>query len=82
MNYGAVLRQFEGDCLTNATARPRNDGDLAVETERSGLSGLGVQSETPLFQGMKSSWALISAFVRISPLAVRTVKSRISSPIS
>ncbi len=39
------------------------------------------QSETPRFQGMKSSCAFCSALVRTSPLATLITRSRMSSPI-
>jgi hypothetical protein len=51
----ALLRESESDGLPDAAAGAGDDGDFAVEPEISRGSVLAVQSETPRFQGMKSS---------------------------
>src|SRR5579859_2926014 len=65
-NDGAVRRKLQSDGLTNATAAARDHRNFAVQPESLGFVG---QSETPRFQGMKSSCAFSSALVRTSPLA-------------
>lgn len=81
VNCRATCRKFKGNCLSDAAARPRDNRDFAVESKRIRIGAPLIQSDTPRFQGMKSSCALISALVRTWPLATRLVKSRISSPI-
>jgi shikimate kinase len=51
----------------DSAARAGNCRHSAVEPEAGRCVAL--QSDTPRFQGMKSSCALISALVRTSPLA-------------
>jgi hypothetical protein len=53
----------------NSTAAAGYDGGFAVQLKASG--GGGAQSDTPRFQGMKSSCRSNSALVRTSPLATR-----------
>jgi hypothetical protein len=54
-NCGAVCGEFEGDGSTDAAAAAGNDGGLAIEPEFAVLARGSGQSETPRFQGMKSS---------------------------
>lgn len=49
----AILRERLRDCPANATGTAGNDGGFAVQPEC--IRPLMFQSETPLFQGMKSS---------------------------
>jgi hypothetical protein len=48
-------RQFQSNGLPNATAAARDHGDFAVQPETPCLGVFVGQSETPRFQGMKSS---------------------------
>ena len=57
----------ESDGSADAAARTRDDGCLAVKME---LGATRAQSDTPRFQGMKSSWFFSSALVWSSPLAI------------
>jgi hypothetical protein len=54
-NRRALSRESESNRLTDAAATARDDGDLTVEPESSRIGVLVGQSETPRFQGMKSS---------------------------
>src|SRR5208282_5970401 len=81
MNRSPVLRECFGDCLANSAAASGDDGGFAVQSECT-CNVRMFQSDTPLFQGMKSSWRSNSALVYTSPLATRTTRSRIASPIS
>jgi hypothetical protein len=53
VDRSTILREGFRDCPANATGTAGNDGGLAVEPEC--IRPLMFQSETPLFQGMKSS---------------------------
>ena len=55
MNEGAVLRESQGNGLPNAATGACDHGDFAVEAESLRLASVAGQSETPRFQGMKSS---------------------------
>ena len=68
-NCGAVCGELECDGSTYAAAAAGNDGGPAIEPEFAGLACRIDQSETPRFQGMKSSLFFCSALVRSSPLA-------------
>src|SRR5436305_12828503 len=70
-NCGAVCGELECDGSTYAAAAAGNDGGLAIEPEFAGLACRIGQSETPRFQGMKSSWRFSSVLVCNSPLATR-----------
>jgi len=70
-NCGAVCGELECDGSTYAAAAAGNDGGPAIEPEFAGLACRIDQSETPRFQGMKSSWRFASALVCNSPLATR-----------
>jgi hypothetical protein len=59
-----------GDCFADAAAASGDDGRFSIQSKRRLLRGSGGQSETPLFQGMKSSCASNSARVKTSPLAI------------
>src|SRR2546427_9726491 len=59
-----------------------NDRDLVVQPKNSCLAIARFQSDTPLFQGMKSFCASNSALVRISPLPTLRAKLRMASPVS
>jgi hypothetical protein len=54
-NRRALGRESESNRLTDATATAGDDGDLTVEPESLRIGVLFGQSETPRFQGMKSS---------------------------
>ena len=58
--------ELQRDRPTDAAAGACNNRSLAVKTE---LAATGAQSDTPRFQGMKSSWFFFSALVWSSPLA-------------
>src|SRR5262249_12611458 len=58
-----------------------NNGDLVIQPEGP-ITAEPTHSDTPLFHGIKSSWASDSALVWTSPLATRTIRSRTASPIS
>jgi hypothetical protein len=64
----ACLRESLCDGFANTAAAAGDDGRFSIET-KGVLRGCGGQSETPLFQGMKSSCASSSARVRTSPPA-------------
>jgi hypothetical protein len=51
----AMRRESEGDGSPDATSSSGHYGNLAIEAETPGTSVRIVQSETPLFQGMKSA---------------------------
>ncbi len=51
----AVRRESEGDGSPDPASSSGHHGNLAVEAETPGTSVRIVQSETPLFQGMKSA---------------------------
>ena len=70
-NCSAVCGELECDGSTYAAAAAGNDGGPAIEPEFAGLACRIGQSETPRFQGMKSSWRFASALVCNSPLATR-----------
>ena len=53
VDRSAILRKGLRDCPANATGTAGNDGGFAVQLEC--IRPLMFQSETPLFQGMKSS---------------------------
>ena len=68
-HHSPFLRKPLSDGASDAAGRAGNDSDFAVKAKPVRML-LGVcQRETPLFQGMKSSCASISALVRASPLA-------------
>ena len=71
-NARPVRRKFQRDRLANAAARPGDHSDLPVQPEIAIDILLVAQRETPRFQGMKSSCALCSAWVWVSPLATFT----------
>jgi hypothetical protein len=50
-----VRRESEGDGSPDPASSSGHHGNLAVEAETPGTSVRIVQSETPLFQGMKSA---------------------------
>src|SRR5438067_2082760 len=80
-DHGPFLRKSSRDGASNPAGRASYDSDFAVKAKPVGMfPGVG-QSETPLFQGMKSSCESISALVRASPLATWTTRSRMVSPI-
>src|SRR6266446_298243 len=79
MHTGTVQSEGHGDGPPDAAGSARDDGALAVKAEIRRVVIVVFQSDTPLFQGMKSSCASNSALVRISPLATRSTKSRIAS---
>src|SRR5216683_3222194 len=64
----ALLRKSLRDGAADAACGAGDNGHFAVEPEAVRMLLVVLQSETPLFQGMKSSWASCSAFVRVSPL--------------
>jgi hypothetical protein len=66
---GAIRGKLERDCPAYTAAATSNDRSLAVKSKLARYRPLGCQSETPRFQGMKSSWFFSSALVRTSPLA-------------
>ena len=68
-NARAMRREPQRDGLANSAAGAGDHGHFAVEPETLRVRCLARQSETPRFQGMKSSCAFISALVRTSPLA-------------
>jgi hypothetical protein len=68
-NHGAARRESQSNGLPNAAAAASDQGDFAIQPESSCLGPFVAQSETPRFQGMKSSCAFCSALVRTSPLA-------------
>ena len=53
VDRSTILREGFRDCSANATGTAGNDGCFAVQPEC--IRPLMFQSETPLFQGMKSS---------------------------
>jgi hypothetical protein len=53
VDRSAILSESFRDCPANATATTGNDGGFAVQPEC--IRPPMFQSETPLFQGMKSS---------------------------
>ena len=61
--------KFKCNSASDAAAAAGDHGDFAVQSKCRRLDGLIGQSDTPRFQGMKSSCALCSAFVRTAPLA-------------
>ena len=69
MDIAAVRRKLERDRPANATAGAGYDRSLAIEPELDGPTCNIYQSETPRFQGIKSSWPFCSALVWTSPLA-------------
>lgn len=71
-NTRPVRRKFHGHRLANPAARPGDHSDLSVQPEISIDMLVVAQRETPRFQGMKSSCALSSALVWVSPLATFT----------
>src|SRR6266852_2036130 len=79
MHTGAVQSEGHGDGPADAAGSARDDGALAVKAEIRRIVIVVFQSDTPLFQGMKSSCASNSALVRISPLDTCRTKSRIAS---
>ena len=58
--------ELQRDGPSDAAAGPGDDGGLIIETE---FAATRAQSDTPRFQGMKSSWFFSSALVWSSPLA-------------
>lgn len=68
-NSSAVGRKFQCDGATDAAAAAGDRGNFAVQSKSRRLDGSIGQSDTPLFQGIKSSCAFCSAFVRTAPLA-------------
>jgi hypothetical protein len=62
-NLRPVSGELNGNGLSNAAAAAGNYSDLVIESEVLGRTARSRQSETPRFQGMKSSCALNSAFV-------------------
>jgi len=69
VNGRALLRKFRCDSATDAAARTSDNGNFTVQLKRPRNGGRLGQSETPRFQGMKSSCAFCSALIRTSPLA-------------
>jgi hypothetical protein len=68
-NTSAGSRECLGDGLTDAAAASGNDSRFPIESEGLLRRRRG-QSETPRFQGMKSSCASSSARVCTSPPAI------------
>jgi hypothetical protein len=54
-NHRTLRGESQSNGLPNATAAARHHRDFAVQAENSRVCGLIDQSETPRFQGMKSS---------------------------
>jgi hypothetical protein len=77
----SARRELQSNRSSNATAAAGDQGGFAIKSKPLSTDPFLAQSDTPRFQGIKSSWAFNSALVRISPLATLTVKSRICSPI-
>jgi hypothetical protein len=77
----SARRELQSNRSSNATAATGDQGGFAIKSKPLSTDPFLAQSDTPRFQGIKSSWAFNSALVRISPLATLTVKSRICSPI-
>jgi hypothetical protein len=69
MNGRTVGGKSKCDRATDAAAAAGDRGNFAVQSKCRRLDGLIGQSDTPRFQGMKSSCAFCSAFVRTAPLA-------------
>jgi hypothetical protein len=82
VNRGASLREADCDRLADAACAAGDNRSLAFQPERARVGAVCVQSETPLFQGMKSSCPSSSALVFTSPLATLTMNSRMRSPAS
>ena len=61
--------KFKCDSATDAAAAAGDRGNFAVQSKWRRLDGVIGQSDTPRFQGMKSSCAFCSALVRTLPLA-------------
>src|SRR5690349_10304865 len=78
---GAIRREAQSNCLPDATPAAGHNGGFSVQSEILHAAAGALQSEIPLFHGIKSSWPFPSAFVGASPLAVRMTNSRTSSPI-
>src|ERR1700727_2042607 len=81
VDASAVRREFICDRQADATGSAGNYCGLTIQAKSVPVAFRLFQSETPLFQGMKSSCARTSAFVRTSPLATRMTNSKIDSPI-
>src|SRR6266496_1339137 len=69
VDRGAVRSELYRDRPANAAAGTGYDRSLAIEPQLTSSTRTSCQSETPRFQGIKSSWPFCSAFVRSSPLA-------------
>jgi hypothetical protein len=82
MDSRSARRELQSNRSSNAAAGTGDKGGFTIKSKRLSTDPFLVQSDTPRFQGIKSSCAFNSALVRISPLATLTVKSRTFSPIS
>src|SRR5207245_3735681 len=64
----ALLRKSLRDGAADAACGAGDNGHFTVQPEAIRILLVVLQSETPLFHGMKSSCPSCSAFVRVSPL--------------
>src|SRR5438874_3514714 len=81
MHAGSMSGEDLRDRAANAASAAGDNCHLVIEPERPITPG-PTHRETPLFHGIKSSWASDSALVCTSPLATRMMRSKIASPIS
>src|SRR5437763_7218402 len=81
MDAGSMSGEGLRDRASDTTASPGDNRNLVIQPERPITPG-ATHRETPLFHGIKSSWASDSALVCTSPLATRRMSSKIVSPIS
>ena len=82
VNSRSALRKAERNGLSNSTGAASDDSGFAIKAKKLRVVPVEIQSETPLFQGMKSSWPSSSALVFTSPLATLMISSKIRSPAS
>jgi hypothetical protein len=82
VNSRSALRKAKRNGLSNSTGAPRDDRSFAIKLKKARVVAVEIQSETPLFQGMKSSWPSSSALVFTSPLATWMISSKMRSPAS
>ena len=82
MDARASLGKAKRNGFPDAARPTGNDRGFAVESKQLRIIAVEIQSETPLFQGMKSSWPSSSALVFTSPLAILIISSRMRSPAS
>ena len=55
VDRGPLLGKAESDCLPYAAGPASDDRDFTVETKKRRIVAVRIQSETPRFQGIKSS---------------------------